>query len=281
MPRAPRRVHPVLTPNGVQGAQMSHHNLILVGLLLMASAFLARRLRAPAPTSTVSKARASAAARAVVRARIAQQQSAPRPSLPRVDNPEAFEWAAPKASNCEAVQPEDLRARLRDRYIAARFPGMARGASALHEIEHVIHTARLFFEDGKVDRAHELLALAVQESPRDKSLRLAQLEIAFLCADADAYTPLAFAFDAAFPGSPEWADVSRLGRALAPSQPRFEASSGAGASAHAHAHYGPWPDTPNWIQASWDLTSDVLAADFHRAIAQRADTGAQPLRRVA
>jgi hypothetical protein len=24
---------------------------------------------------------------------------------------------------------------------------------------------------------------------------------------------------------------------------------------------------PNWIQASWDLTSEVLASDFHRAIA--------------
>jgi hypothetical protein len=35
-----------------------------------------------------------------------------------------------------------------------------------------------------------------------------------------------------------------------------------------HDHYGPWPHLPNWIQAPWDLTGEVIAADFHRAMAR-------------
>jgi len=39
-----------------------------------------------------------------------------------------------------------------------------------------------------------------------------------------------------------------------------------------HEHYGPWPDLPNWIQANWDLTAEVIASDFHRILKQRAQT---------
>jgi hypothetical protein len=38
-----------------------------------------------------------------------------------------------------------------------------------------------------------------------------------------------------------------------------------------HDHYGPWPDLPNWIQANWDLTAEVVASDFHRILKRRAD----------
>ena len=37
-----------------------------------------------------------------------------------------------------------------------------------------------------------------------------------------------------------------------------------------HDHYGPWPDLPNWIQANWDLTAEVVAVDFHRILKRRA-----------
>jgi hypothetical protein len=54
----------------------------------------------------------------------------------------------------------------------------------------------------------------------------------------------------------------RLGRALAPEETLF-----GGAQNDRGDHYGPWPDTPNWILAPWDLTSEVLAAEFHRDMA--------------
>ena len=68
------------------------------------------------------------------------------------------------------------------------------------------------------------------------------------------------------PASEAWKEVSRLGRALAPSESIFGPASGP----REHEHYGPWPDLPNWIQANWDLTAEVVAADFHRILKQRA-----------
>jgi hypothetical protein len=70
----------------------------------------------------------------------------------------------------------------------------------------------------------------------------------------------------------------RLGRAVAPDEPLFTA----GAGARPHEHYGPWPNLPNWIQASWDLTAEVLAADFHRAMLRGPTTKAAraPTQRV-
>jgi Tfp pilus assembly protein FimV len=253
---------------------MFQTSMIVISLLLMVTALVARSRRVAAPAPKARKARASAAARAIVKARV-DKAAIRQPAAGRTAR---VEWAEPEASHPAAPQPEDAAARLRDRYIGARFPGMTKGVEGLREIEQVINVARLYFEERKLDRAHELLGLAVAETPGDQSLRLAQLEIAFLGGEAALFTEVAHEFHAAMPGSPEWAEVCRLGRALSPGQPLF----GAAPDAPAHAHYGPWPDTPNWIHASWDLTGEVLAADFHRALAHRNDEArAHPLRRVA
>jgi hypothetical protein len=166
----------------------------------------------------------------------------------------------------------DPNASVLDDYIAARFPGVAGGAQRLEDIEQVIRTARLYFEEQKTDRAQELLDLAIVRSPANKALRLAQLELAFLTADGPLFTGLARQFLATHPESTEWSEIGRLGRAIAPGESLFGADPGA----RVHEHYGPWPDLPNWIQASWDLTSEVLAADFHRAMATTAATGKEP-----
>lgn len=157
----------------------------------------------------------------------------------------------------------DTRARkIRDRYMSARFPGVVRSAADLQSEEAVIKSARLFFEDGQVDLALELLDLAIEENIRCEAARLAQLEILFLARDAREYVARASAFRAAHPTSEAWAEIKRLGQALAPGEALFGASSGP----RDHEHYGPWPHLPNWIQASWDLTPEIVAADFHRAV---------------
>lgn len=158
---------------------------------------------------------------------------------------------------------ETLRAKLRDRYLAARFPGVARVAADLEKIEHVIKAARLYFEEDKYDRALELLDMAIVQSPEDESLPLARLELAFLCRATPRFLTLAAAFHRDRPLDPHWEQISRLGKALVPSDPLFTATGDDRARS-----YGPWPDMPNWIQASWDLTSDVRAADFHHAMAK-------------
>ncbi|HEX4782680.1 MAG TPA: hypothetical protein VH301_18120 [Usitatibacter sp.] len=155
--------------------------------------------------------------------------------------------------------------RIRDRYIGARFPGVARSASDLENPERVVKCARLYFEDGQLDAALELLDMAIEQDSRAEALWLAQLEILFLSRDAARFVECARAFRALHGASGEWAEVARLGHAIAPREGLF----GQKAGPRGHEHYGPWPDLPNWIQASWDLTAEVLASDFHRLMKRR------------
>lgn len=181
--------------------------------------------------------------------------------------------AAPAAQADEAIAETDPRGydtrcrRIRDRYISARFPGVARTAADLESPERVVKSARLYFEDGQVESALELLDLAIEQNSRAEALWLAQLEILFLGRNAARFVECARAFHALHPASEAWNEVSRLGRALAPRESLF----GAAAGPRDHDHYGPWPDLPNWIQANWDLTAEVVAADFHRILKRRAE----------
>jgi hypothetical protein len=151
----------------------------------------------------------------------------------------------------------------RDRYIAARLPGIARNGADLMKFERVVRAARLFFEEGEAARALELLDLAVEQHPACQPPRLAQLEMAFLMRDAPLFRSRARELLRLRPASPTWTEVARLGRALCPGETLFGVAQGP----RAHEHYGAWPDMPNWINASWDLTAEVLAADFHRDLA--------------
>ena len=168
-------------------------------------------------------------------------------------------------ANEGSIAPRELdavRRRIRDRYVGARFPGVARSAADLASASRVIKAARLYFEEEDRESALELLQLAVEEAPREASLWLARLEILFLARDAEGFIACAREFRALHRGHDAWDEVLRLGQALAPGESLFTAASGP----RAHAHYGPWPDLPNWIQAPWDLTGEILAADFHRAM---------------
>lgn len=174
---------------------------------------------------------------------------------------------APAAGVEDLPMMGDARCRrIRDRYIGARFGGVARGASDLENPERVVKAARLYFEDGQPETALELLDIAIGHDSRAEPLWLAQLEILFLVRDAQRYSETARAFRALHSGSASWEEVARLGRALAPHDLLFATN----AAKRDHDHYGPWPDLPNWIQANWDLTAEVVASDFHRILKQRA-----------
>lgn len=163
------------------------------------------------------------------------------------------------------------RRKIRDRYVGTRFPGVVTCSSDLESAERVIKAARLYFEEERNDAALELLELAVEECPRETSLWLARLEILFLIRDTAGYAEAARDFNREHPGAEEaWAEVCRLGRALAPEETLFGARKGP----RDHEHYGPWPHTPNWIQAPWDLTAEIIAADFHRAVSRLAPRNA-------
>lgn len=156
------------------------------------------------------------------------------------------------------------RRKIRDRYVGARFPGVARSSADLTSADKVIKSARLYFEEDDAATALELLELAIEETPHESSLWLARLEILFLTRDPEGFIAAARAFREAHPAHEAWTEVERLGRAIAPSETLFGAMSGP----RDHDHYGPWPHLPNWIQAPWDLTAEVVAVDFHRAMSR-------------
>jgi hypothetical protein len=194
--------------------------------------------------------------------------------------------AAPAKAKAEAPEPAAstvrrpprtkptpfMRQKIRDRYLAARFPGAKRTDADLANTDDVIKAARLYFEDGDGDRACEWLAFASDANP-DEGLWLAQLEILFLKRNGEDYTELAGLFRERFPESTHWDDVTRLGARITKGEPLF-----AGAQQHAVAgdeHYGLWPQMQNWIQAPFDLTGDVLSAEFHAKM--KGGTAAPPI----
>ncbi|HSW82117.1 MAG TPA: hypothetical protein VLH12_01495 [Usitatibacter sp.] len=230
--------------------------IVVIIVISLAIGFMVIRLRAApvlAANSPRPRPRPSTIAAAPAPVAKARIEESPASS--------ALDWDVP------VVDIQDVqRAKIRGRYLAARFPGVARSAADLLESERIIHSARLYFEDRKSDRAIELLDLAIAQCPADPSLSLARLEIAFLIRDAVLYVALAGAFRAAHPSSPQWPEVARLGRTIAPQEAMFGASEGPRDT----DHYGPWPDMPNWIQAPWDLTAEVRATEFHQAMARHA-----------
>ncbi len=159
-----------------------------------------------------------------------------------------------------AAPTEFMRHKIRDRYLAARFPGASHADADLAATTEVIKSARLLFEDGDAERACEWLAFASDVNP-DEALWLAQLEILFLRRDGEEFTALARAYRERFPGSPNWDEVARLGARLTTGEPTFAGSKPPADSRD--EHYGPWPRVLNWIQAPFDLTGDVLGAEFH------------------
>jgi tetratricopeptide (TPR) repeat protein len=209
---------------------------------------------------------ATPARRGIVHRERARAFSPPPREMP------SFEWEAPlpaaepRAAEDAVLRTSDeelreaQRARIRDRYVAARFPGVARNARDLADTERVVRYARIYFEERKLDRALELLELALECDPANEALRLARLEIVFLAGEAALYVALANEFRIAHPESGQWGEVARLGREIAPDEAAFGAREPASRRRC----------VPNWTGASLDFTPDQRAEEFHRAMAQRA-----------
>lgn len=173
---------------------------------------------------------------------------------------------APKAKERPAIALNSLQLRLRDRYISVRFPGVAKSSQDLEASVQVIKAARLYFEDDSPRHAVELLELALEQHPEEEPLWLALIEILFLVRLRNEFCRAAARFKVQHPHSGQWPEVARLGAVIAGDHILFRSTVG---GPRAHEHYGPWPDLPNWIQAPWDLTAEVAAADFHSRMNQR------------
>lgn len=190
-------------------------------------------------------------------------------AAPHSARPSTAWQSAPHASPA----PTDIaRRRIRDRYLAVRFPGAPHTDEDLQDSAGVIKSARLYFEDGDVDRACELLEFAGEVNRTDESPWLAHLEILFLKRRGHAFAELAHRFHVRFPASGRWPEILRLGLRLAPQNRLFHGAHPR--EADIDEHYGAWPQVQNWIQAPFDLTGDVLAAEFHARMRGGGDVAA-------
>ena len=234
------------------------------------------------PSNASPKAPAAAQAKAAVKpaGTFPPKNSTPAAELEPLawDNPAPLK--GPLTLRREPGAKEAGTERIRERYLAARFPGVLKSASDLADSAHIVKSARLLFEDGHAARAGELLDLASEAHPEFDSTWLANLEIAFLDHNAERYTRLAHAFHGAHPDSPDWPEVMRLGRRIAPMHPRFAGDSTVPVPED-FDHSGPWPRMPNWIQANWDLTGDVAATELRARLLAGARFAKPALRAAA
>lgn len=168
---------------------------------------------------------------------------------------------------------------LRRRYIEERFPEIAGGTIVLEDPDSVVKAARLFYEDGALPRAVELLQFAVEEQPSAMKPWLALFEIFRLESLAGEFGALAARFREHHGESQNWQKVQFIGRELDPQNPLYHDAP----QAHLET-IGPLqaaraipvtfdPLSENWLNAPMDFTSDALAATLRSALL--ADAGMQ------
>ncbi len=111
--------------------------------------------------------------------------------------------------------------RMRDRYIAQRFPQFNEPHRALKNTESVLNWARQFVDDDRPQLAVEILNLALQEDPAQRPIWLFLIEYAFLETDSARFNELADAFKRQFPGDTAIELVNTMGHDFAPTDPRY------------------------------------------------------------
>ena len=109
------------------------------------------------------------------------------------------------------LTPAQKAMRIRDRYIAVRFPGFPRNGRDLADVPAVLKAAAIYFNDGRHALAKELLAIASESHDGAEALWLARLELAFLMRDTEGFRESARRFRARHPASDAWPTLVALG----------------------------------------------------------------------
>jgi Tfp pilus assembly protein FimV len=173
---------------------------------------------------------------------------------------------------------------LRQRYIEERFPEIATGMIELSKPDSVIKAARLFYEDGAVPRAVELLQFALEAHPDQMRYWLALFEIYRLERLSGEFGALALRFHQQFAESEAWRKVQYFGREIDPANelykeppvnsletigPRESRRLAAGASFD--------PAAENWLNAPMDFENEVLANELRQGLMQKAGLAEEDL----
>jgi pilus assembly protein FimV len=166
---------------------------------------------------------------------------------------------------------------LRRRYIEERFPEVATGIIVLGDADSVVKGARLFYEDGALARAVELLQFAIEAHPEEVKSWLALFEVFRLERLAGEFDALARRFRAAHGATPHWSKVQYFGREIdpdnalyeveAPKGPRGRGREGSGAPVVAEEFDAL---AENWLNAPMSYANAALASELHRVLMQHA-----------
>jgi hypothetical protein len=179
--------------------------------------------------------------------------------------------------------PENTR-ELRRRYIEERFPEIANRSLAIDDPPSVVKAARLFYEDGAIPRAVELLQFAIEDNPAEVRPWLALFEIYRLERHADEFAALARRFHGEHGNSECWRKVQYFGREIDPANPLYRQD-----AANALETIGPKqarrmaaaasfdPVAENWLDAPMDFENEVLANELRQALMAQAALSEQDL----
>jgi len=161
---------------------------------------------------------------------------------------------------------------LRRRYIEERFPEIASGTIVPADPDSVVKAARLFYEDGALERAVELLQFAVEENPRTLKPWLALFEIFRLENLTGEFAELAGRFRQHHGTGDHWRKVQFIGREIAPGNLLYREAAidhletiGPAASKKAMpVTFDPLAE--NWLNAPMDFTTEALAASLRAGL---------------
>jgi len=175
-----------------------------------------------------------------------------------------------------ATRLEENTESLRRRYIEERFPEIRGGTLVLDDQASVVKGARLFYEDGSLPRAVELLRFATEDRPDHLRPWLALFEIYRLERLAGEYAELAGRFRDRHGSTELWPKVRAFGRELDPANPLYqeppmkslETIGPREARRLAAAPIDPIAE--NWLEAPMDFENEVLATELRRALMSRA-----------
>jgi phage tail protein X len=197
-----------------------------------------------------------------------------------VDEPQAVVVAQSPAAQRREMQSDaslatEVRgadpAALRRRYIEERFPEIANRTIVLADPDSVVKSARLFFEDGAISRAVELLQFATEEKPAEPKPWLALFEIFRLERLSGQFADLAQRFKEHHGRGENWRKVQYFGREIDPGNALYR-DLAVGIETIKFEVGKPLPTTSfdpvaeNWLNAPMDFENEVLVVELRRAL---------------
>jgi hypothetical protein len=252
--------------------------ILLLGLAALLAAKLARRGRSASAREPVPVPSTTLAEEGPI---VVAEEIAPAPApAPDTGGRAVLSSDAGLVTRLAEGDTDDVRRR----YIEERFPELANGTMVLDDPASLIKGARLFYEDGAIPRAVELLQFALERRPAELKPWLALFEIFRLEGLKGQYADLAARFQAAHGKSDYWRKVQYFGREVDAGNALYRDEAfksletiGPGAARRAAAEQSFDPITENWLNAPMDFENEVLANDLRKSLMAGAGVTEQDL----